>query len=131
MQDAYEKDAKNPDTLANLVTVGLHMGKNTCRFNKCVGSFTLVFRLSFLGTRSGPEHTLSACLTPASSVPAVCFLAMHARVGKPCRAMVRCASASCLLCSQLKTAAPTHVAVKRIEAADEAFNRAAASFVAA
>ena len=37
VQDAYEKDAKNPDTLANLVTVGLHMGKNTSRFNKCVG----------------------------------------------------------------------------------------------
>ena len=89
MQDAYEKDAKNPDTLANLVTVGLHMGKNTSRFNKCVGSFTWFFRLSFLGTRSGPEHTLSACLTPASSVPAVCFLAMHARVGEPCHARVR------------------------------------------
>jgi coatomer protein complex subunit epsilon len=36
LQDAYEKDAKNPDTLANLATVGLHLGKNTSRYTKCV-----------------------------------------------------------------------------------------------
>jgi hypothetical protein len=36
-----------------------------------------------------------------------------------------------MLCSQLKTAAPTHIAVKRLEGAEEAFNRAATTFVAA
>ena len=36
-----------------------------------------------------------------------------------------------LLRSQLKTVAPTHVAVKRLDGAYEAFDRAAASFVAA
>ena len=36
-----------------------------------------------------------------------------------------------LLCSQLKTVAPTHVAVKRLDGAYEAFDRAAAGFVAA
>ncbi|CAK0744867.1 hypothetical protein CVIRNUC_001579 [Coccomyxa viridis] len=64
--DAYEKDAKNADTLANLVVVGLHLGKNTSRFS-----------------------------------------------------------------NQLKTVAPTHVAVKRLDGAYEAFDRAAAGFVAA
>lgn len=35
------------------------------------------------------------------------------------------------LCSQLKTVAPTHLAVKRSAAAEEAFDRAVNSFVAA
>ncbi|KAG1676138.1 hypothetical protein FOA52_004978 [Chlamydomonas sp. UWO 241] len=30
--DAFNKDAKNPDTLANLITCGLHLGKNTARY---------------------------------------------------------------------------------------------------
>lgn len=30
--EALGKDAKEPDTLANLVTVGLHLGKNTARY---------------------------------------------------------------------------------------------------
>ena len=54
MQDAYEKDAKNPDTLANLVTVGLHMGKNTSRFNKCVGSFTIIVQAVLSGHQKWP-----------------------------------------------------------------------------
>ena len=29
--EALGKDAKDPDTLANLVTVGLHLGKQTTR----------------------------------------------------------------------------------------------------
>ncbi len=29
---AYNKDAKNPETLANLVTCGLHLGKNVQRY---------------------------------------------------------------------------------------------------
>lgn len=33
--EAYEKDAKNADTLANLVTVCLHLGKNAARHSKC------------------------------------------------------------------------------------------------
>ena len=32
--EAYEKDAKNPDTLANLVTVSLHLGKNATRHSR-------------------------------------------------------------------------------------------------
>ena len=35
LQDAYEKDAKNADTLANLVVAGLHLGKGTSRYAKC------------------------------------------------------------------------------------------------
>lgn len=35
LQDAYEKDAKGADTLANLVVAGLHLGKNTSRYAKC------------------------------------------------------------------------------------------------
>lgn len=35
LQDAYEKDAKNADTLANLVVAGLHLGKPTSRYAKC------------------------------------------------------------------------------------------------
>ena len=31
LQEAFEKDAKNPDTLANLLTVGLHLGKPVSR----------------------------------------------------------------------------------------------------
>lgn len=34
LQDAYEKDAKNADTLSNLIAAGLHLGKNTSRFTK-------------------------------------------------------------------------------------------------
>jgi coatomer protein complex subunit epsilon len=30
--EALSKDAKNADTLANLVTVGLHLGKTTARY---------------------------------------------------------------------------------------------------
>ena len=29
LQEAYEKDAKNPDTLANLITVGIHLGRKS------------------------------------------------------------------------------------------------------
>jgi Coatomer epsilon subunit len=38
LMEAFEKDAKNPDTLANLVTVSLHLGKPTSRFVGCVPS---------------------------------------------------------------------------------------------
>lgn len=31
--EAFEKDAKNADTLANLVTVCLHLGKAATRYN--------------------------------------------------------------------------------------------------
>lgn len=31
--EAFEKDAKSADTLANLVTTSLHLGKATSRFN--------------------------------------------------------------------------------------------------
>ena len=34
-------------------------------------------------------------------------------------------------CSQLKTVAPAHLSIKRLEGAEEAFDRAAATFVAA
>mmetsp|Transcript_34369 Transcript_34369/g.74236 ORF Transcript_34369/g.74236 Transcript_34369/m.74236 type:complete len:145 (-) Transcript_34369:22-456(-) len=30
--EAFAKDAKNPDTLANLITCGLHLGKNVSRY---------------------------------------------------------------------------------------------------
>ncbi len=30
--EAFNKDAKNPDTLANLITCGLHLGKNVQRY---------------------------------------------------------------------------------------------------
>lgn len=45
-----------------------------------------------------------------------------------CACTMTCAVA---LCSQLKTVAPTHLAVKRSAAAEEAFDRAVNSFVAA
>jgi len=61
--EAFEKDAKHPDTLANLVAASLHLGKPASRY-----------------------------------------------VG------------------QLKTIAPTHIAVQRSATAEEAFDRAAASF---
>jgi coatomer protein complex subunit epsilon len=31
--DAFNKDAKDADTLANLVTVGLHLSKNVARYS--------------------------------------------------------------------------------------------------
>ncbi|KAG2443349.1 hypothetical protein HXX76_001711 [Chlamydomonas incerta] len=62
LQEAFNKDAKDPDTLSNLVTVGLHLGKNVARYQ-----------------------------------------------------------------TQLKMVAPNHPNSKRLEAADEAFARAAAS----
>ena len=34
LQEAYEKDAKNPETLANLITAGLHQGKSISRYTK-------------------------------------------------------------------------------------------------
>lgn len=33
LMEALEKDAKNADTLANLVTTCLHLGKATSRYN--------------------------------------------------------------------------------------------------
>jgi coatomer protein complex subunit epsilon len=30
--EALSKDAKDPDTLSNLITVGLHLAKNTARY---------------------------------------------------------------------------------------------------
>lgn len=32
LQDAFNKDAKDPDTLANLITCGLHLNKNVARY---------------------------------------------------------------------------------------------------
>lgn len=60
--EAFQRDAKDPDTLSNLITVGLHLGKNVQRYS-----------------------------------------------------------------TQLKMAAPSHPAVKRLDAGEELFNRAAAS----
>lgn len=34
LQEAYEKDAKHPETIANLVCAGLHLGKNVSRHVK-------------------------------------------------------------------------------------------------
>ena len=34
LQEAYEKDAKNPETLANLVCVGLHLRRSVTRHIK-------------------------------------------------------------------------------------------------
>lgn len=34
LQEAFEKDAKSADTLANLVTVSLHQGKPASRYLK-------------------------------------------------------------------------------------------------
>ena len=51
LQDAYEKDAKGADTLANLVVAGLHLGKNTSRYAKCAPlspPLSAVFRLGRL-----------------------------------------------------------------------------------
>ncbi|EFJ49020.1 epsilon-COP [Volvox carteri f. nagariensis] len=62
LQEAFSKDSKDPDTLSNLITVGLHLGKNVARYQ-----------------------------------------------------------------TQLKMVAANHPNVKRLEAADEAFTRAAAS----
>ncbi|GFR49642.1 hypothetical protein Agub_g11692 [Astrephomene gubernaculifera] len=62
LQEAFSRDAKDPDTLSNLITVGLHLGKNVARYQ-----------------------------------------------------------------SQLKMMAPSHPNVKRLEVAEEAFARAAAS----
>lgn len=36
LMEAFEKDAKNPDTLANLATASLHLGKPASRFVGCV-----------------------------------------------------------------------------------------------
>lgn len=33
LMEAFEKDAKNADTLANLVTTCLHLGKAAARYN--------------------------------------------------------------------------------------------------
>jgi hypothetical protein len=35
-QEAFNKDAKNPDTLSNLITVGLHLAKNVARYQTWV-----------------------------------------------------------------------------------------------
>ena len=34
--EAFEKDAKNADTLANLITVSLHLSKPASRYSGCV-----------------------------------------------------------------------------------------------
>ena len=34
LQEAFEKDAKNPDTVANLIVTGLRCGKNVSRYTK-------------------------------------------------------------------------------------------------
>lgn len=60
--DAFNKDAKDPDTLANLIAVGLHLNKNVARY-----------------------------------------------------------------LTQLKLVAPTHPVIRRLESAEDQFNRAAAS----
>ncbi len=31
-QEAFNRDAKDPDTLSNLITCGLHLGKNIARY---------------------------------------------------------------------------------------------------
>ena len=35
LMEAFEKDAKNPDTLANLATASMHLGKPASRFIGC------------------------------------------------------------------------------------------------
>ena len=71
------RDAKNPDTLANLVTVGLHMGKSTSRFNKCVAPLSYLIEGS-LGTISGPGRRTVAChlaALPEFALLVICILA--------------------------------------------------------
>jgi len=64
IQDAYEKDAKNPDTLANLVTVGLHTGKNTSRFNK-YADLQIILQSVVVPRMCSQHHLARPCLRPA------------------------------------------------------------------
>lgn len=34
LQEAYAKDAKSAETIANLIVTGLHLGKNVSRYTK-------------------------------------------------------------------------------------------------
>ena len=34
LQDAFNKDGKNPDTIANLIVASLHLGKSVARYSR-------------------------------------------------------------------------------------------------
>jgi coatomer protein complex subunit epsilon len=92
LMEAFEKDAKNPDTLANLATASMHLGKPASRFIGC-------------------ENFAQYCYAAWRRLPTMAL--KHPSMS---------------VCRQLKTVAPQHAAVLRTMAAEEAFDRAAASF---
>lgn len=99
--EAFEKDAKNADTLANLITVSLHLSKPASRYSGCALSLYLLYK---------------------------CCSEVHVFRQEQVRLMIHLAFKFVWLYRQLKTLAPQHVALQSSAAAEDAFDRAAASF---
>ena len=65
--EAYEKDAKNPDTLANLVTVELHLGKPVSRHRECAPGACLLAVTLGSGSEPGSGHLFGCkCMMPVT-----------------------------------------------------------------
>ena len=133
---AFEKNPKDADTLANLVAVSLHLGKPAGRYMSQVrpaGCFVVSLRLLSQGSAqvwSASGHAAAAvtvkscCPGPPSlantiQLPAVFALPPSPR---PCAPLLPSQTSV-----QLKLVAPTHAIVKRCEEGEAAFDRAASA----
>ena len=99
--EAFEKDAKNADTLANLITVSLHLSKPASRY--------------------------SGYAIPLYLLQKICS-DVYAFRQERVRLTIHLAFTFVWMYRQLKTLAPQHVALQSSAAAEDAFDRAAASF---
>ena len=97
LQEAYEKDAKNPETLANLITVGLHLAKNVSRYTRCRPTVCMGFlmcHLRWCQTCIGIQVRMLIILAQQPTWQDVIKGAHFRNIKLPAASAARCASLS-------------------------------------
>ena len=150
---AFEKNPKDADTLANLAVASLHLGKNSSRYLGCAGGPGRRGQGPGEGPGGGGRGGMWACSVSGwggscgGGSRVRCFvrarcgqgvavwalkfaLPGHPGEGELCAGKAPAQWAPPVGCRQLKIVAPGHLLAKRYEAGEELFDRAASAVTA-